>query len=116
MKIIQFPNKSILFIKLVLFKRCSDVELPINKETKNIIKNLRESILGVKGYYENTSLGLSANQIGYDKRIIIISRYPSILRLRKLFFDAMINPEILEYSQEKNIKWEGCLSEPEYVN
>jgi len=68
--------------------------------------------MNVTGNYEKTSLGLSANQIGYDKRIMIISKYPSTNSLKNLFFDALINPEIINFSQEKNIKWEGCLSEP----
>jgi len=79
-----------------------------------VIKELKFAITNVKGNYEKTSLGLSANQIGYSKQIIIISKYPGNSKLRNMFFQALINPEILEFSKnEKTVKWEGCLSEPE---
>lgn len=74
---------------------------------------MKDALTNVKGNYEKTSLGISANQIGYSKQIILISKYPSNTNLRKLFFQALINPEIIEYSNVKTIKWEGCLSEPE---
>jgi peptide deformylase len=72
---------------------------------------MKENILKIEGIHKN-SLGLSANQIGYDKRIILISKYPTLKLMRK-FFDAIINPEILEYSEDKTLKWEACLSFPE---
>jgi peptide deformylase len=75
-----------------------------------IIKNMKETILNVEGIQKN-SLGISANQIGYDKRIILITKYPTI-KLMKKFFEALINPEILEYSEDKSLKWEACLSYP----
>lgn len=74
---------------------------------------MKQALTKVKGFYENSSLGISANQIGIQKRIILVSRYPSTLKLRKHYFDAYINPEVIEYSTETNFKWEGCLSEPE---
>ena len=60
---------------------------------------------------ENWWVGLAAPQIWINKRIIVVSllkdwedeNYMTII---------MINPEILEYSEEKSISKEWCLSLP----
>lgn len=85
--------------------------MPIDDETKMIIEKMKETILNVGGVYQKNSLGLSSNQIGYDKRIIIILRYPTIKLLRN-YYNALINPIIIECSEEKTLKWEACLSYP----
>lgn len=58
---------------------------------------------------ENNGVGLAANQVGVLKRIIVvlIGEKPT----------ALINPEILEYSETLCEMEEGCLSIPgEYLN
>lgn len=50
-----------------------------------------------------TGVGLSANQAGYLKRVIIMN-YPT--------FQILTNPEIVYVSKEVEIKEEGCLSYP----
>lgn len=54
---------------------------------------------------ENNGIGLAANQVGVLKRIIVvlINDKPSV----------MINPEIVEFSQNTCLMDEGCLSIPE---
>lgn len=72
----------------------------IGKEMIKYIKNPK-----------NGWVGLAAPQIGYNRRLIVVSllkdwddeTYPTIL---------MMNPEILEHSDEKNIDTEWCLSVP----
>lgn len=63
-----------------------------------IFKNI-ERIL-----YENNGLGIASNQIGIPKRFFYI---PKILS-----HSLIINPEIIEYSKEKIVSKEGCLSIP----
>lgn len=96
-----------------MYQRCARVPIPLDEEAFQIIKELKHAIKNVKGIYEKTSLGLSANQIGYAKQIILLSKYPGNSKLRRMFFHALINPEIIESSAEKSTKWEGCISEPE---
>ena len=51
-------------------------------------------------------VGIAAPQIGVNTRVVHIT----IGKKRKTF--PMINPEILEMSEETNIESEGCLSLP----
>ena len=60
---------------------------------------------------DNGGVGLAAPQVGVNKRLIVVS-------LMKDYEDenyrviAMVNPDIIEHSEEK-VKWEeGCLSVP----
>jgi peptide deformylase len=54
---------------------------------------------------KNEGIGLAANQVGILKRIIVVSDEDNI----KVF----INPEITNFSEEKDSFEEGCLSIPE---
>lgn len=60
---------------------------------------------------KNGAAGLAAPQIGINKRFVAVSllRSYSDEDFRSLL---MINPEILEHSEEKYIDDEGCLSIP----
>jgi len=53
---------------------------------------------------EHQGLGMSANQIGLNKRICVIN-----VREEPL---VLVNPEIIEEGQEKLVYFEGCLSLP----
>ncbi len=64
-----------------------------------------------KAMIENKGVGLAANQIGKDLAVFVIDE--------KLAKDnnvpsVYINPEITEFSREKDEMEEGCLSIPEY--
>ncbi|MDQ7009702.1 MAG: peptide deformylase [Candidatus Gracilibacteria bacterium] len=80
-------------------------------ELKNNIKLGKEMLKYIKDP-DNGGVGLAAPQVGYNKRLIVVSllkdredeSFPTIM---------MINPEILEHSKEKQISEEGCLSLPE---
>ncbi|MCP4523974.1 MAG: peptide deformylase [Candidatus Gracilibacteria bacterium] len=60
---------------------------------------------------KNGGVGLAAPQVGYNKRLIVVS-------LLKDWDDEdfktimMINPEIIEHSEATDIEEEGCLSVP----
>lgn len=63
----------------------------------------------IKTMLDNEGIGLAANQVGILKRIIVVldEDSPKIL----------INPEIVEFSSNKVIMNEGCLSIPgEYLD
>ncbi|MDD5769552.1 MAG: peptide deformylase [Candidatus Gracilibacteria bacterium] len=80
------------------------------QELDKYIKLGKEMIKYIKNP-NNRGVGLAAPQIGENKRLIIVSllrdredeNYQTVL---------MINPEILEKSQETDIETEGCLSVP----
>jgi peptide deformylase len=71
------------------------------------IRNLCASM--IKTMLENEGIGLAANQIGILKCIIIVLVDETPV--------AMINPEIVEFSNQLVIMNEGCLSIPgEYLD
>lgn len=69
----------------------------ITKDTKLLIKEMMQ-IMSAFG-----ASGLAANQIGLLVRIIVVNLNEPI---------AMINPEVIHTSEEKEAEVEGCLSIP----
>ena len=78
-----------------LQEKCSPVSVKEGEEIGvRLLHELRES---------NNGIGLAANQIGINKRVcVVICREPVVL----------INPEIVEKSEEQFVFAEGCLSFP----
>ena len=59
-------------------------------------------------------VGLAANQVGENKRAMVMEcrgnkRYP---RGNAFSLQTYLNPKIIHYSKAKEIDWEGCLSIP----
>lgn len=86
-------------------------EVCLNKETKELIKELGNTLIGSEG--KAKGVGLSAVQIGIPKRIFLAYSKAS----RK--FLVFINPEIVWFSKiltdgvpESKNRYEGCLSVP----
>lgn len=81
----------------VLCKQCQEVK-KINQEIRDLTREMLETM------YQHEGIGLAAPQVGVEKRIIVvdIGKGPIIL----------INPKILEVSQEADFMTEGCLSLP----
>ena len=97
MDIVTEPNK-ILHHKLE--------EVPkITPEIKEVISAMRIKMVEAQG------VGLAANQVGKNLQIFVIDKN---LAEENKVPDAFINPEIWEYSREKDEIEEGCLSLPEY--
>lgn len=92
-----------------------DIKLLKDKDYLNkineIIGEMKYVICNIKGFYLKCGLAISANQIGYNYSLFIMSRYPLIEKLKHKNFDVFINPEITYYSDDKCLKWEGCLSD-----
>lgn len=84
----------------------ADINAP---ETKTIIKELLETVESVKEH----SGGLSAPQIGYNKRIALCRRMDLEEKestTKNIIWEVMINPVITKKSAENTVFWEGCLS------
>lgn len=84
---------------------------PIKKnEIKNYIKLWKEMLKYIKNE-ENGWVGLAAPQVGHNKRMIVVSLLQD--REDENFSTVlMLNPEILDHSEETDIDREGCLSVP----
>jgi peptide deformylase len=84
------------------------LEVKKDEDIKHIIKDLQETLTQVNG------LGLSANQIGYNRQIcyIRIPIYNPKEKKTDLKDLILINPKIIEKSNPIKIKNESCLSFP----
>lgn len=73
----------------------------ITDKTRELLDNMAETMYAAPG------VGLAAPQVGILQRVVVVDvdDENGIIEL--------INPEIVFYSEEKNILEEGCLSVPE---
>lgn len=88
------------------------ISQPIEKEEiKKYLKLAKEMLKYIKNP-DNAWVGLAAPQVWVNKRIIVVSLIKD--REDENFSTIiMINPEILEHSEEKELDKEGCLSVPQ---
>ena len=94
MNLVYHPNK-------ILNTKLEDVNI---EDPGFNPKELKEEM--VDFMLQNNGVGLSANQIGADKRFFVMcdeNRDQSIL---------CMNPTILQYSNAAQVEYEGCLSFP----
>lgn len=109
-------DNNIIFLK----KKTNNVSMPISDESKQIIKDLKDT------YLVTPCAGIAANQLGYNKSIFIGLKYDdydanesekkekTIGNPNADNFEFYINPKII-HSTKKSIQEseEGCLSIPE---
>lgn len=100
MEITKIPNK-------ILAKTTDKVGL---KDIKN--GSFKKLVLDMKkAMKENDGIGLAGNQINKNSSIFVIDEK---LATENGVPDAFFNPEITEYSRDKDEMEEGCLSIPGY--
>lgn len=96
-----------LYGQNVLRKEAEDVASDY-PELKTLVENMFQTMAKANG------VGLAAPQVGLALRMFVVDGngleedYPECMNFRR----CMINPEILEQSEETNLKDEGCLSIP----
>lgn len=88
----------------ILRKKTSKVTKGDNK-TIELVRNMFDTMRNANG------IGLAANQVGVDKQIFVIDISP-VEGYEKNKPMTIINPRIIERSEEKDIVEEGCLSIP----
>jgi peptide deformylase len=84
-----------------------ETALPVERvddDTRRLLIDMLETM------YDAPGVGLAAPQIGVGRRLLVLD--PST-REEEPMPIAMINPEILEFGDERQIGEEGCLSIPE---
>lgn len=98
-----------------LHEVCKPVELPISEEDADTLRSLLEYVINsqdedmVKKYNIRPAVGLAAPQIGVLKRMFAIVCYDEN---EKLYILPLVNPKIIEHSEEKVYLngGEGCIS------
>ena len=92
----------------VLRKKAQEADLGNKEAIAALVQDLKDTLLRADG------CGLAAPQIGESVRVVIVDgdvvsdNYPYLKDFRR----TLINPEILEESEEKTTYSEGCLSIP----
>ncbi len=59
--------------------------------------------------YVEDGIGLAAPQIGFSRQVVVVDASELV---KGEYPRAFINPEIIEFSEETDVKEEGCLSIP----
>lgn len=94
----------------ILEKECEEVEI------KNIDEDILEIIEDLKSTLEfGTGLGISAPQIGINKRIIVVGANKEDIKYNdaeEIPLTAMINPTWKALSEDTDVQYEGCMSVP----
>lgn len=93
MNLLYYPNE-------MLSKTLNEVDINnLDFDPKEIKSNMLDIMLSYMG------IGLAANQVGLDKRLFVMgnTRDDAVL---------CINPTVLQYTEEKELDVEGCLSFP----
>lgn len=92
----------------VLRRRANEVENIHSDECQQLISQMMLAVAEAGG------VGIAAPQIYHSERIFIMCSKPNIRYPDAPLMPptAIINPEILDYSNEKVKDWEGCLSVP----
>jgi len=95
---------------------CSEPVEEVTDELRKLMDDMVETMHHAEG------IGLAAVQVGVHKRILVMDLSESELRYNKTDSDScgvdiskplfIVNPEIIEESDEENIYEEGCLSFP----
>ena len=96
-----------LYGQSVLRKETEEIG-PDYPELKTLIANMYETLVKAEG------VGLAAPQVGLSTRLFIVDLRPLADELPEFrdYVKTFINPEIVEYSEEKESMEEGCLSIP----
>lgn len=100
--------------KKFLHKKCDEVHLPINENDKKTLLEMIEYLKASQDerlsekYNIRPGVGLAANQIGINKRMIAIY----LQEEDKIYQYALVNPKIVSYSVKQCCldTGEGCLS------
>jgi peptide deformylase len=83
--------------------------LPVER-VDNDLRRLMDDMLATM--YEAPGIGLAAPQVGILRRLIVMDPAKDDMPRTPVF---MVNPEILERSEEMRLHEEGCLSIPEFT-
>lgn len=95
----------------ILKRVCEEVDISnIETDIIDTIEDLKETLL------YGTGLGISAPQIGINKRIIVVGAQKESIKYNdaeEIPITAMINPEWKKINNEIDSQYEACMSVPE---
>jgi peptide deformylase len=80
--------------------------LPVRPGDPVVVHLIARMLATVK---DEGGVGIAAPQVGVNRRVVLVKRLD---REPDKPIEAYLNPEIAEFSEEKVVDWEGCLSIP----
>lgn len=96
---------------------CSEPVAEVNDKIRKLIDDMLETM------HHEDGIGLAAVQVGVHKRVLVMDLSDSQQRYEETTSDScgvdiskpfcLVNPEIIESSEDENIYEEGCLSFPQ---
>lgn len=101
----------------VLNQRCLQTitEFPVNDEVLDTIDLCRESLRSVTGFWRNKSMSIASTQVGKPQMplFVMCSRENWHTPRQYKTFQTFINPQVIAYSDNQCLSWEGCVSNDE---
>ena len=97
-EIVTYPNEK-------LHKKCIECDI-FDKSLVKLSKEMAQLM------YDNNGVGLAAPQVGDDRRIIVVDCDYDVDDKKTRDPLILLNPEILDHSDEEALETEGCLSCP----
>ena len=94
----------------ILEKQCDEVNI---KNIRAISEYIIEDLKSTLEY--GTGLGISAPQIGIDKRIIVVGAKKKNIKYNdaeEIPITAMLNPTWKKLTEDTDVQYEGCMSVP----
>jgi peptide deformylase len=76
----------------------------VNDEAREILDRMVETM------YHYDGVGLAATQVGINKRLVVMEIMDEVTNTTTLY--KMVNPQVLWFSEEKELMPEACLSVP----
>jgi peptide deformylase len=83
---------------------------PVESIDDNVIQTIQDMFATMRNA---NGIGLAGNQVGLDQQLFVIDISP-VEGYEEVKPIVMINPKIIDLSEDKVIMEEGCLSLPEY--
>lgn len=108
---VKINKKEFLEIPEILHTKCEYVKNVKDPEIQKLIRDLIDTV----SLPENAAAGLSAPQIGINKRVCVVRKFrpdPNNPDNEFVTTQVLVNPEITSFAPQTDIRWEGCLSIP----
>jgi len=98
----------------ILSQKCSTVikDFPASIEVCDVIDLCTTELRELTGFWKDKGMSVAAPQVGHPDTplFVMCSRQWWYTARQYRNFQTCINPEIMEFSEEQSLAWEGCIS------
>lgn len=85
---------------------------PVLDEVTDAIDACNRELRQLKGFWKGKGMSIASTQVGYSQTplFVMCAREYWYTHLQYKKFQSFLNPKVLEFSEEKALAWEGCIS------